>query len=198
MSHSHSNSKALKLIIILILVALCAFSVAIFLFFNSTIASVDEYCQTNSFKNATAFDIQSKDELPNYVFAVSQGGDSVAKGQELFIFEEKPFGIIKNTNRFVLAYHTNQDEYTDIGAYTFKPFNQNESYLIFYSDNKIGAENGYCITNYNENAKDIKTQITYSVSPSQPFILISNPIKANESVESAYFEDGGKNIIYKY
>lgn len=197
MSRSHFNNKILKLIIILVLIALCAFSVAVLLFFNSTIDNIDEYCQSNSFKNATEFDIESRFELPDYIFAVSENGDS-KKGQELFIFEEKPFGIIKNTKRFVLAYHTNQNEHTDIGTCTFKTFNQDETYLIFYSDNRIGATNGYCITDYNENGKSIKTQITYSAAPSQPFVFISNPIKPYESIESAYFEDDSKNIVYKY
>ena len=70
MSHSHFKNKISKLVIVLILIILCAFSVAIFLFFNSTIGNIDDYCQSNSFKNATEFDIESKDELPNYIFPV--------------------------------------------------------------------------------------------------------------------------------
>lgn len=97
-----SNCKSKKSVIIIISAICAALIIALGIcvgqFYSSTTASVEEYCKENSFKGAESFDINKSSELDGYVLCVSKDGDD-SKGQELFIFYEKPFGAIKNTNR---------------------------------------------------------------------------------------------------
>lgn len=76
------------------------------------------YCKENSFKGAESFDINKSSELDGYVLCVSKDGDD-SKGQELFIFYEKPFGAIKNTNRYALEYQSNESGAQLVGSYLF-------------------------------------------------------------------------------
>ena len=97
---------------LLIISAICAaliiaLGICVGQFYSSTTASIDEYCKKNSFKGAESFDIDKSSELDGYVLCVSKDGDD-SKGQELFIFYEKPFGAIKNTNRYTLEYQSNE------------------------------------------------------------------------------------------
>ena len=96
--------------VILIISAICAaliiaLGICVGQFYSSTTASVEKYCKENSFKGATSFDIEQSSELDGYLFCVSKDGDD-SKGQELFIFYEKPFGTIKNTNRYTPVSYT--------------------------------------------------------------------------------------------
>lgn len=91
-------SKSKKSVIIIISAICAALIIALGIcvgqFYSSTTASIEEYCKENSFKGAESFDIDKSSELDGYVLCVSKDGDD-SKGQELFIFYEKPFGAIK-------------------------------------------------------------------------------------------------------
>lgn len=129
--------------VILIISAICAaliiaLGICVGQFYSSTTASVEKYCKENSFKGATSFDIEQSSELDGYLFCVSKDGDD-SKGQELFIFYEKPFGTIKNTNRYTLEYQSDESGAQLVGSYLFKPRGSDESRMVFYSNNNEKA-----------------------------------------------------------
>lgn len=130
----------LKKTVILIISAICAaliitLGICVGQFYSSTTASIEEYCKENSFKGAESFDIDKSSELDGYVLCVSKDGDD-SKGQELFIFYEKPFGVIKNTNRYTLEYQSNES---------------GGNYKI-YRDNKLTQSGKYVISSDKKSA----------------------------------------------
>ena len=160
-----SNCKSKKSVIIIISAICAALIIALGIcvgqFYSSTTASVEEYCKENSFKGAESFDINKSSELDGYVLCVSKDGDD-SKGQELFIFYEKPFGAIKNTNRYTLEYQSNESGAQLVGSYLFKPRKSDESRMIFYSNNNEKATDFEYTSEYNIDGKDCKNTVSYS------------------------------------
>jgi len=165
-------------------------------FYSSTTASIEEYCKENSFKGAESFDIDKSSELDGYVLCVSKDGDD-SKGQELFIFYEKPFGAIKNTNRYTLEYQSDESGAQLVGSYLFKPRGSDESRMIFYSNNNEKATDFEYTSEYNLDGKDCKNTVSYSFGENDCVIAISNPLQNEEAVKSASLKKGTK-IIYSY
>lgn len=152
-------SKSKKSVIIIISAICAALIIALGIcvgqFYSSTTASIEEYCKENSFKGAESFDIDKSSELDGYVLCVSKDGDD-SKGQELFIFYEKPFGAIKNTNRYTLEYQSDESGAQLVGSYLFKPRGSDESRMIFYSNNNEKATDFEYTSEYNLDGKDCK------------------------------------------
>ncbi len=197
----HLNfKKAIKILIVFFTIILLALSLWLIMFYTSTIGNPEQYCKENSFRNASKFVIASENNIKGYLFAIAVNGDS-NEGQELFVFKEKNLGPISNTDRYYLEYHSDINKAQTVGSYLFKPNQKqriNENFLVFYSDNKEKMSNGICITSYNENGKDITTKISFSIQGSQPFVCVTTPLKPDETVESAIFEDKEHTIIYTY
>ncbi|MCM1115901.1 MAG: hypothetical protein NC397_10460 [Clostridium sp.] len=201
MFHLHFSKKVKTFIVAILCLIFAGCLACVCLFFSSTIDDLEGFCQENSFRNATKFDIESTSDLSGYIFAVSQNGDE-SQGQELFVFREKSFGIVKNTDRFVLEYQSDKNASADVGSYMFKPYvndkKSDENYLVFYSDNSIGAVQAKLITSYNENGKDIETKVNYSLTPTRSFICVSTPLKPMEQIESACFENMDSKVVFTY
>lgn len=193
-------SKSKKSVIIIISAICAALIIALGIcvgqFYSSTTASIEEYCKENSFKGAESFDINKSSELDGYVLCVSKDGDD-SKGQELFIFYEKPFGAIKNTNRYTLEYQSNESGAQLVGSYLFKPRGSDESRMIFYSNNNGKATDFEYTSEYNLDGKDCKNTVSYSFGENDCVIAISNPLQNEEAVKSASLKKGTK-IIYSY
>lgn len=181
-------SKSKKSVIIIISAICAALIIALGIcvgqFYSSTTASIEEYCKENSFKGAESFDINKSSELDGYVLCVSKDGDD-SKGQELFIFYEKPFGAIKNTNRYTLEYQSNESGAQLVGSYLFKPRGSDESRMIFYSNNNEKATDFEYSSEYNLDGKDCKNTVSYSFGENDCVIAISNPLQNEEAVKSA-------------
>lgn len=196
------TGKIKAVLIIIPLLTIFIVSALIASFYHQTIGgNIEDYCTENSFRSADSFVIETSNDINGYIFIVSKNGNE-SKGQELFVLREKSFGVIKNTKRYVEEYHSSPQANLKVGTYNFKPIVKDErantNYLVFYSDNYIGAESGRYITKYNENGKDIKTEVSYSVIPNQPFICISAPLKPFEEVVNAHFENSELERVFTY
>lgn len=197
----HLNfKKTIKIFALISATILIALSVGLITFFDSTIDEIEQYCIENSFRDASQFVIATENDISGYLFAIAVDGDG-KDGQELFVFKEKNFGLINNTKRYYLEYHSKINKEQTVGSYLFKPNQKqrlNENFLVFYSDNKEKISDVIGTTSYNENGKDITTKIHFSIQKSQPFILVTTPLKPDEIVESAIFKDENHRVVYSY
>lgn len=194
----NSSSKVKKVIAIVValavLVILTTAAVLTLDFYNSTVDDIEKYCTENSNKGATAFYLQSFHEFPDYIFAVPKNGND-NYGHELFYFKKRSFGTI--TRYFPEGKASGYPD-DSVNSYFFSETIDGPQFLIFYSSNRDGAARLEYVTSYNENGSDIKTQITNSLSPHQPFITISKALKSDELLESVKLYDKNGKVIYEY
>lgn len=200
MSASNSKKKILLSIIIVSSVSLCVCLFYLLNFMNKTTLDFDKVCSENSHKNATEFYMISCG-FDGYFFFVSENGDKNA-GQELFVFREESFGLIKKTGRYILDYHSGQNDEKIVGSYLFKPIidekKADKSYMIFYSSNSQKINKCILKTEYLESMKRIKKEVVFETSELQSFIFTSSPLSADEKITEAKFYDSDSNLIFEY
>lgn len=136
-----------------------------------------------------------------YLFLVSENGDKDS-GEELFVFREESFGLIKNTGRYILVYHSGQNNEKIVGSYLFKPTidkkKSDENYIIFYSSNPQKIHKCVLKTEYFDNTSKVQKEIVIETSELQSFILSSPPLKADEKITEAKFYDSDSKLIFEY
>lgn len=194
----------MKLFLILFAAGILCLCVFVGIFLNSTTTHLEDYCKIASLRGASNFIIYTGSETEDllyYKFAVSINGDS-GRGQELFVFREKPFGLIKHTGRYELEYQgTSQDE-QEVGSLMLEPRSPdknkiNKNILIFYSDNKAGISSAEFESVANVSGNDIEKRVSYSINASQPFLIYSTELEVGEKIEKFVFcNDSG--VVYSY
>lgn len=196
-----TKRKTVKTIVGTLLGAVIAAAVvflALFLqFWFSTTNDIEAACLDESQTGATNFYITGDGDLEHYLFAVAQDGDDT-KGQELLVFYEQPFAWVKYTKRYtldVLVAGQPPQEAADI--FRFIPNGESHGRIVFYSNNKVGADRGTYTAAFNENGKDYTVTVDYSFSPEQPFICVSAPVNGLDDLKSAEFTSGGQSV-YTY
>ncbi len=84
--------KISSVVVFSVLIVSLIVSVSVFLF--STTSNPQKFCKENSFKNSEEFEFYKTDKAENYLFILSTDNRQ-SKAQELFVFREKNFGLIK-------------------------------------------------------------------------------------------------------
>lgn len=193
-------TKKRTVLIICGIISICIvfLSISVGRFIYSTTPEFDNYCTAASNINANEFEIFGNSEtmeLLPYRFAVAKNGDS--NKQELLIFREKPFGLIKSTGRYELVYQSQDTKECAVGSLMFKAENTDKNLRIFYSKNTSGINYAEINTLLNKNGKDIEKKIKYSTSFYAPFLFFSPELDENEQIREVVFKNESE-IIFSY
>lgn len=177
-------------------------------FFYNTTSSPADICKELSFKKATQFEHKSviSNSGIKYLFYLSLDG-SADKQQELFVFVEKPFGVIKSTSRYELLHQTTDTGVTKspvcclvLNLGDFYTSNSDDatkdSRRIYYSDNISNITTGEMVTQYNCNY-DVTKHSEFTINENEPFIIISEPMKNGEKLISIKFFNSSEKLIYE-
>lgn len=196
--------KIVLSILITILVLLVVFFGFLVSYFNNTTNDVTSFSKNLSYRDADDFYIVSykNEDVQSTIFVMAVNGNK-ENGQELFVFSEKPFGMITNTGRYKLVYHSVPDVLNDVGTllYPLKDKKGNKSdrnVLIFYSENQNKYNNGTYISSISKNGNDIKQTVDFGLTENEPFICISEPLSFGENVDSAVFTNNDKSKSFNY
>lgn len=168
---------------------------------NSTTIQLNKFCTEKTNVNATEFLFYTNndsEELFRYRFGVAANGDS--DKQELFIFKEKPFGLIKNTGRFELVYQSQDENYgsnSKVGSLLFKTEPSGKNILIFYSDNSDKMNHAEGLIWQNTNGKEIERRIQYYLIPNDAFVIFSTELEEYEQIKGFVFSNDTETI-YSY
>lgn len=152
-----------KHIRIIILASVClavlAVSAVFAVYFSTTLSArqCEAYCLANTQRNATAFGALKDGRYAekDYIYRIATDGDA-NKAQEIFVFRQKPLGIL-NFNRYeVVTSSTALDSAADAAGVGCIQF--------FTRNDKNKREKGYTLLYYGVRAESDITQYEYTLT----------------------------------
>lgn len=190
-----NKKKILKIssaVVFSVLIVLLAVSVSVFFF--STISNPQKFCKENSFKNSEDFEFYKTDKAEDYLFVLSTDNRQ-SKTQELFVFREKNFGLIKNTNRYVLEFQSSEENGREtVGCLKFNPLENgkdkkeaNASMNVWFSTNPEEISKIEYIENCEKDGVKKEKKTTFDLAPLQEFVVFTDISYETDVTESVKF-----------
>ena len=118
-----------------------------------------------------------------------------SKAQELFVFREKNFGLIKNTNRYVLEFQSSEENTREtVGGLKFNPLENskdkkdaNASMNVWFSTNPEEISKIEYTENCEKNGVKKEKKTTFDIAPLQEFVVFTDISYETDVTESVKF-----------
>lgn len=184
--------KISSVVVFSVLIVSLIVSVLVFLF--STTSNPQKFCKENSFKNSEEFEFYKTDKAENYLFILSTDNRQ-SKAQELFVFRKKNFGLIKNTNRYVLEFQSSEENTREtVGGLKFNPLENskdkkdaNASMNVWFSTNPEEISKIEYTENCEKDGVKKEKKTTFDIAPLQEFVVFTDISYETDVTESVKF-----------